>query len=290
MKRTSLLTALCGFAAVSTLHAQAPAPGGPPKVLQIYREVLKPGHGPAHVKTEAGWPAAFAKADWPSHYMAMTSASGPAEAWFVSAWDSYAAYEADSKAIEKNAALQAELDRLSQADGEHLANHTVMFATHREDLSYRATVNIPEMRYFMVTTFRVKPGRGAEFAAARKIVNAAHEKANMDEHWAVYQVTSGAPTGTYLLLLPMKSMAELDAAQEMHGKAYEAAMGEENQKKVADLMNASVDSSTAVLFAFSPKMSYASKEWQAADAFWAPKTERAATAPDKAKVPTKKQN
>ena len=151
-------------------------------------------------------------------------------------------------------------------------------------------MNIAEMRYFMVTTFRVKPGRGTDFAAARKIVNAAHEKANLDEHWAMYQVSSGAPSGTYLLLLPMKSMAELDAAREMHGKAYEDAMGEENQKKMADLLNASLDSSTATLFAFSPKMSYPSKAWMAADAYWAPKVERAATAADKAKVPAKKQN
>lgn len=287
---TVLLTALCGLAVVSTVHAQSAAPNAPPKVIQIYREVIKPGHGVGHAKTEAGWPAAFAKANWPSHYIAMTSTTGPTEAWFISAWDSYAAYEADGKAIEKNGALQAELDRLGTADGDHVANVISMLATYRDDLSYRSGVNIAEMRYFMLTTYRVKPGRGDDFAAARKIVQATHEKANMDEHWATYQVTSGAPAGTYLLLLPMKSMAALDAAQEMHGKAYEAAMGEENQKKVADLMNASLDSSTAVLFAFNPKMSYPPKEWAAADAYWAPKVERAAAAADKTKVPAKKQN
>lgn len=289
-KSPILLTALGGLVAASAIHAQTAAVlSQPPKVIQIYREVLKPGHGPAHAKTEAGWPAAFGKADWPSHYIAMTSTSGPSEAWFISGWDSYAAYEKDSKDIEKNTALQAELDRLGQVDGEHLNSMVSMFATYREDLSYRAAVNIPEMRYFMLTTYRVKPGRGADFVAARKLVQAAHEKANMDEHWATYQVSSGAAAGTYLLLLPMKSMAELDAAQQMHGKPYEDALGEENSKKVADLMNASLDSSTAVLFAFSPKMSYPPKDWIAADAFWAPKVERAAV-PDKAKVPAKKQN
>jgi len=289
---TILLTALCGLAAASSIHAQTAAPvTPPPKVIQIYREVIKPGHGPAHTKTEAGWPAAFAKANWPSHYIALTSASGPSEAWFISGWESYAAYENDGKAIEKNISLQTELDRLSAADGDHVANMISMFATYREDLSYRAPVSIPEMRYFMLTTYRVKPGRGTDFVAARKIVQAAHEKANMDEHWAMYQVTSGAAAGTYLLMLPMKSMAALDAAQEMHGKAFEDAMGEENQKKVADLMNASVDSSTAVLFAMSPKMSYPPKEWIAADAYWAPKAERAATAADKsAKLPAKQKN
>ena len=145
-----------------------------------------------------------------------------------------------------------------------------MFATYREDLSYRAGVNIAQMRYFLLTTFRVKPGRGAEFAAARKMVQAAHDQVNMDEHWAMYQVTSGAPGGTYLQFLPIKSLADVDAAREMHGDAYDAAVGAENQKKIADLMNASVESSTSVILRFSPKMSYPPKEWVAADAFWAP--------------------
>ena len=298
MKKTPLvLTALSGLAIASALQAQTADVHPPPKVLQISREMIKPGHGAAHAKTEAGWPAAFTRANWPSHYLAIASQTGPGEVWFLSAYDSFAAWEKDGKDVESNTALQAEMDRLSQADGEHLSNITSMVATYREDLSYRAPVNIPQMRYFMLTTYRVKPGRSADFVAARKLVNAVHEKLNMDEHWATYQVVTGAPAGTYLLLLPMKSLADMDAAQEMHGKAYEAAMGEENQKKLGDLMNASLESSNAVLFAFSPKMSYPPKEWTVADSFWAPKVERAAvSAPAKAAAkapattPPKKEN
>ena len=292
MKNSPLLVAaLSGLAAASTLHAQSTAGAtAPPKVIRIYREVIKPDHGPAHTKTEAALPAAFARENWPHHYIAMTSSSGPGEAWFISPWDSYAAYEADSKAIEKNPALLAAFDRLGAADGEHVADATSIFATYREDLSYHPGVNMPEMRYLMVVTFRVKPGRGEDFAAARKIVNAAHEKARMDEHWATYEVTSGASTGTYLLFLPMKSMAAMDAAQEMHGKAYVEALGAENEKKVADLTNASLESSTATLFALSPAMSYPPDEWKAADGYWAPKIERAGAPAGKAKVPARKQD
>jgi hypothetical protein len=291
MKKTPfVLAALCGLAVTSALHAQTTTVPPPPKVLQIFREIVKPGHGAAHAKVEAGWPAAFMKASSPAHspapYLAMTSTSGPNEAWFVTGWDSYAAFEKDAEDSEKNTALQTELERLSAADGDHLSNTSSMFATYRDDLSYRAGVNIPQMRYFQLTTYRVKPGRGAEFAAARKIVQAVHEKLNMDEHWAMYQVTSGAPGGTYLLIMPIKSMAEIDAAQEMHGQAYDAALGAENQKKVGDLLNSSVESSTSTLLRFSPKMSYPPKEWVAADAFWAP-----VAAKFEAKVPaTKKVN
>jgi hypothetical protein len=286
-----LLAALSGLAAASTLHAQTAAPvTAPPKVIRIYREVIKPDHGPAHAKTEAGLPAAFAEANWPNHYIAMTSASGPGEAWFIGPWDSYAAYEADSRAIEKNAVLLAAFDRLGAADSQHVADAATLFASYREDLSYRAGVDMIKMRYVMLVTFRVKAGRGEEFTAARNIVQAAHEKAEMDEHWATYEVTAGAPAGTYLLFLPMESMAALDSAQEMHGKAYLDALGAENGKKVADLMNASLDGSMTTLFAFSPIMSYPPDTWKAADAYWAPKAQRAAAASGKTKVPARKQN
>ena len=292
MKSSPLLVAaLSGLAAAPTLHAQTMAPvAAPPKVIRIYREVIKPDHGPAHAKTEAALPAAFARENWPNHYIAMTSSSGPGEAWFISPWDSFAAYEADSRAMEKSRALLAAFDRIGAADSEHVADATSMLATYREDLSYHPGVNMPDMRYVLLVTFRVKPGRADEFAAARKIVHAAHEKARMDEHWATYEVISGASTGTYLLFLPMKSLAAMDAAQELHGQPYVDALGAENEKKVADLMNASLESSTATLFAFSPAMSYPPDEWKAADAYWAPRMERAAAPASKAKVPAKKQD
>ena len=234
MKKTPfVLAAVCGLGLTSATLVRAADPVPPPKVIQIYREIVKPGHGVAHAKTEAGWPAAFAKASWPTHYFALTSTSGPGEAWFITGFESYAAYEKDLKAAEQNAALQSEIDRLGAADGEHLSGTSSLFASYRDDLSYRAPVSIPEMRHFMVTTYRVKPGRSAEFVAARKLVQAAHEKVNMDEHWATYQVISGAPTGTYLLFLPIKSMAEMDSAQESHGKAYEAALNQSERQELA---------------------------------------------------------
>src|SRR6185503_19668651 len=152
IKRTLVQAAVVGLALTSAVQAQTPAATTPPpKVIQIYREILKPGHGAAHAKTEAGWPAAFRKVDWPSHYLAATSTSGPNEAWFISAWDSYAAYETDTRNVEANAPLLAEMDRLGTADGEHLQSSSSLFASLRDDLSYLAGVNVPSMRYFQVT-------------------------------------------------------------------------------------------------------------------------------------------
>src|SRR5713226_7208291 len=69
------------LSATSLALAQEQAPSGPPKVLQIFREEVKPGKAPAHEKVEAGWPRAFANASSPTHYIAMVSVTGPSEAW-----------------------------------------------------------------------------------------------------------------------------------------------------------------------------------------------------------------
>src|SRR5436309_15552153 len=82
----------------------------PPAFLQIYREEVKAGHGPMHEATETGWPRAFAAAKTNNHYLAIVSAFGPTEAWFLEGHASIAEYEAATKAVEANAALTHTLE------------------------------------------------------------------------------------------------------------------------------------------------------------------------------------
>jgi hypothetical protein len=283
-KSVFLPIAACLFLSAA-LVAQAQEPSGPPKVLQIFREEVKPGKEAAHAKVEAGWPRAFASVKSPTHYLAMVSITGPSEALFVAGFDSLAAWEKDRQNNDKNAALTAQLDRLSEKDGELLSGGRSIVAIYREELSYRsAGINIGQMRYFYVTTFRVRPGHDNGFVEANKIVRAAHEKADVPEHWAVFQVISGMPTGTYLTFQPLKSLAEVDAFPQTHGKAYREAIGDDGRKKLSELASAGSLSSETNIFAFSPKMSYVSKETVAADAdFWKPKTVAKAAAGAKKK-------
>ena len=280
MKKTLLLfcvISLLGWGAAQAL-AQTQAPSGPPKVLQIFREEVKPGRGAAHEKVEAGWPKAFANAKWPTHYLALVSVTGPSEAWFLTGFDSLAAWEKDSRGIDKNAALSAELQQLSAKDGELLSGTRSIAALYRDDLSYRtAGVNIGQMRYFYVTTVRDRPGHDTDFTEWNKIIRGAHEKADVPEHWAVFQVTLGMPGGTYLILQPLKSLTEVDAFAQTHGKAYQDATGDEGRKKLREAAAAGILNTETNIFAFSPKMSYVSKETAAADPdFWTPKPKAAA--------------
>jgi hypothetical protein len=254
-----------------TMRAQEAASTGPPKVLQIFVESVKPGKGEAHAKVEAGWPLAFRKAKWPVHYMAMTSMTGPSEAWFLSGYDSYSAWEADQKHVEQTPALQQELQRLSLQDGELLSGTRSIVATYREDLSYRPNFKLGEMRYFTVTTMTVRQGYDSAFADIRKLVQAGHDKTKMDEHWAMFQVVSGMPSSTYLLFLPMKSLNEADIAIETHGKPYLDAIAADGRRQVQEFARAGYVSVESNLFAFSPKMSYPSDELASSDRkYWRP--------------------
>jgi len=268
-------------AVIPALAQTEPPP--PPKVLQIFREQVKPGKAAAHEKVEIGWPRAFAKANSPDHYVALSSVTGPGEAWFITAYDSFAAFEKGQELVDKNPALKAETEALSAQDGELLSGISSILAFHREDLSYRPAVHVPKMRFVQVTTVRVNQGRANDYTAFRKLVNEAHDKAKMDEHWSVYEVVSGMPSPTYLIFQGMKSLADMDAFQEMHGKAYQDGLGEENRARIRELQNKAVSNSTSQIFAMSPKMSYVSKEFAAVDSdFWSPK-------PAPLKIPAKQE-
>ena len=274
MKKISLYSALLvSLAALPLRAAESPGPNPPPKVLQIYREEVKVGRAPAHVKVEKSFVAASVRANWPTHYLAMTTVTGPSEAWFLTGYASFAAWEKDRDEADKNKAFTAEIDRLIEKDGELLTNGRSLVAFLREDLSAGGPVDIPKMRYFRLLTFRVRPGHESDFQDAVKIVRSAYEKAKIDLPWAVYQISAGMPGPTFMLFIPMKSMSEIDVSIARAGAIREAE-GPENEKALAKMASDGYATVESNILAFSPAMSYPSKEFVARDPeFWTPKAE-----------------
>ncbi len=258
--------------------AQQPAAMGPPKVIRIFREEIKPGKGTAHEKVEAAFARAFKRAKTPFSYLAVASMSGPSEVWFLEPHDSFAEIEEWDKGIEKNTALKSELEQLDEQDGALRSGQREILAVYREDLSYRPGVNIGQMRYFQIATIRVRPGHDMEFSDAAKMYRDARVKANSEDRYATFQAVSGAPSGTYYVFVPMKSFKEIDTAFEPKNRnAIIAAMGDDNWKKFQKLVSDSVVTSESGIYAFSPKMSNVSKEIASADPeFWTPKPKPAA--------------
>jgi hypothetical protein len=276
MFRTGVwLFALLGCSAAFVVPAGGQTPpteeGTPPALLQIEREEVRPGRGAAHAANEAAWAAAFVKAQSPVQWLGMTTVSGPTEAWFLTAHESFAALEKGETSTDANPALRAERDKLSAADGDLLGRTSTIIARYRPGLSYQPAVKLPTMRYMTVNLMRVKPGRVPEFNDGWRMVVDAHKRAKVDEHWAVYEVESGMPDTTFLFLYARKSLAEIDASGPMHSAAsYRDAMGDSGRRQMTEVSQNAIELTQTMHFRLRPAMSALPKAWADTDPYWAP--------------------
>ena len=288
MKRLTgyLLMSSLLFGGLATIAAQEKSPGAhmPPKVLNITREFTKPGKaGTVHEKSEGAFVKAMRDAKWPTHYLAMDSLSGKPRSLFFTAYDSFEAMEKDALATQKNEAFSAALERAEVADGELLSETDTGDFAFREDYSLRPGVDIPRMRYFDISVFRIRPGHESDWDALAKMYVAGFQKVP-DAHWATYEAVYGQQGGTFLVITPMKSASEVDRSFGQW-KEFETVMGEAGMKKLGELSAAAIESNQTNLFAFNPRMSYVSDDWLKADPdFWNPKPAHAPAASKKSEA------
>jgi hypothetical protein len=269
----TLLAVSLGVSCSCIVAAQEKSMGSSsiPRVLQITREYTKPGKsGMVHDKAESAFVQAMARAKWPTHYIGMTSLSGKSRALFITQYESFEAWEKDAAAVEKNAALNASLDRAFMADGELLDSVDQGVFVFNEELSLRPRPDLSQMRYLDISVYHVRPGHTKDWNDLVKMVKNAYEKAVPEAHWGVFAQHYGGEGGTYLVLTARKSLSEIDRSF-MDSKQFVAAMGEDGMKKLDELAAVTIESSLHNLFAFNPRMSYVADEWIKSDDFWKPK-------------------
>lgn len=275
-KLCAILVGLCVFFGMESVASAQQSK--PPKILTITREFVKPGkYGSAHDKAESMFVSAFAAAKWPTHYLAMDSMTGKPRSLFFAGYDSFEAWEKDGQAQQKNASLSSALDRATETDGSLLDSTETSAFYFSEEQSFNPSVDIAHMRFFEIASFKVRPGHDKDWSDAVKLVKEAYAKGIPDAHWAMYQAVYGAPGGTtYIVITPMKSMAEIDTEFTNNSK-FMAAMGTDGMKKLDELSARAIEDTTTNLFVFSPKKSYVQEEWIKADPeFWKPKAPAAA--------------
>jgi hypothetical protein len=273
MQHSLFTSSLCfrlAFLVAPALLAQS-GPQPPPPLMMFYREEVKPGHAAAHAITESAWSRVLAKGKSTDHYLGMTSLTGPSEAWFIMGYGSYADWEAKQNEADKNPALKQEIDAISLKDGEHLGGTRSFLGSLRKDLSYGPPVEIGKMRYFRIRTFRVKQGMTRAFEEGVKAALAAYEKSHFPASFAFYEVEAGTWTPTFVVLRPMKSLADMDA-MDTANNAFMDALGEDGRKAMQKAFMETVNGVENQLFAFNPKLSYPAPSVVASDpAFWTPK-------------------
>jgi hypothetical protein len=281
-KLTGLCAGLCLVFSGGAMVAQD-VDMSPPKVLVLDREFVKPGKdGAVHEKSESAFVNALAAAKWPSHYFAAKSMSGRPRALFFFGYPSFEAWEKDNKAMEKNPALGAAIDRASVADGDLLASFDQQVFVYDPDLSLHAQGGIVHSRYFEISRYQVKPGHRSEWLELVKLYQKGY--ANIpNANFATFESYYGEDNGgVYIAISKMTSLSEDDASMG-DDKKFADAMGSDGMKKVRELTAACVEAQQTNLFEFAPKMSYPDDSWIKADPFWKPKA--AAAAPAKKAAP-----
>ncbi|MFN2413032.1 MAG: hypothetical protein ABR535_08300, partial [Pyrinomonadaceae bacterium] len=210
------------------------------------------------------------KANSPYHRLAMVPVAGNEnEVMYLWGFDSFAEMEKSNSYLDtvSNVTFKADFDRVRPPGEDYHSSQRDIVATLRQDLSYNLNTDIRRMRYMRVQTVRVKPGHARAWEESRRMTRAAHEKAKVDETMVVYQVAGGAQSGTYLVMIPWASLDGI--ATIPHGKSYWDALGDDRRDKIEKIESDSIVFNATDIYAFSPQLSYVSKEWATADpAFW----------------------
>jgi hypothetical protein len=188
---------------------------------------------------------------------------------------SWADLESKQNEFDKNPALKKEVDKIAQQDGDLLSGTRTFIGAYRKDLSFGPDVEVGKMRYFRIRTFRVKQGQNKAFEEGVKLALGAYTKSHYPASFAFYEVTAGMGSPTYIVLRPMKSLAEQDAVAAAD-KAFQEALGEEGGKAMQKVFTDTVNGVENQLFSLNPKLSYPGPSTIASDpAFWTPKPEKA---------------
>jgi hypothetical protein len=256
------------------LNAQNAMADGPPKVLVIDREYLKPGKGGMlHERSESAFIHAFADAKSATPYFALDSLSGASRSLFLYGYDSFDDWEKQASAVRSNKALSSKLDQASQTDGDLLASYDSAVMMLRPDLSLNKG-SIDGARFFEITTFVVKPGHTHDFAELAKMYIDAYRKIDPESHWDTFELTYGNPTpGTsggavFLVFNTMKSLAETDKSMQSSDK-FASELGAGGMQKISELTAATIEATGTNLFAINPRESNPPSEWVKKEpAFW----------------------
>lgn len=262
--------------------ADALAQQSPVQVLVINREQFKPGNMAGHNRHIPAFYALFDKAKVGSPRLGLVPFAGDQNhILYLEGYQTFAEVETTGKKMEEtfagSATLQAELDGLTKLTDSLHDSQTMMIAVRRQDLSYRPLMvdGVAKSRFLSLATTRVNTGRGTAYADYVKQTNAAREKAGLDEHTTVWQVTSGAPAGTFLSFVWYRSLAEIDAARkgtDARTRKLEEALGgpvvvQQRQKMLSE----NVAQTTLSMYSVNRGISRPSPEFLAADPdFWKP--------------------
>jgi hypothetical protein len=255
MREMRLLAAILGACTIA--HAE------PPTLIRLVRNV--PNNG-STIQPYINGKAAAIVLGW-------QSVSGLQETWLTELHDSFASIEDIDRALIGYLNDSRAGNTFSGYDDILPASRT-MIGLYRPGLSYRseeAAKGLPKARYLLVSIYRIRPGRDADFAELVKLRRAHYDTINLDRPEICYQVLSGAASGTFVFLTPLNSLKSMDDGL-ARTPPYAEALRDANATTGRKIAAETEIGHESLIFRLDPRISSVSDDFAAEDpGFWTPK-------------------
>lgn len=183
----------------------------PPKILNIVHQLLIPGRGSAYTQLLERIAQTYEQGRIPVYWIQSQSLTGPYGEMSLNFFDSFVEAETVSNNLMHAVAGRPSLAQMQEQLLGYVSSQTNAIAFRRDDISYRAaSIDFSKARILRVATILVRQGHEEEFAEAIKGLRNAYERLDATAFWATYQVNAGAPSTTFVILMPMRSLKEMD--------------------------------------------------------------------------------
>ncbi len=269
-----VLSVLLGCASGRVLaQAQTTAAGAPPKVLLlVYQQVLS-GKAGERQRLEADTSRRFDELNVPITWIELEAVTGPPQALFFDPANSFAELDRAGTMLASTFATHPELAQQQQQIEERLASSKTVVAARRDELSLAPErIDLTKARYLRITMVSLRPGHERDFGEAQNIRSAAARRDRSEPACVVYEINSGAPKPTFLVVESLRSLADADKELDRE-RSLQQNLAEADRARLEQIGREAYLSVESNLYAMHPDMSHVPKEFAAGDpAFWNPNT------------------
>ncbi len=253
------LSLACVSAASGQDNTATTTPLVPPALLQLVRQEIENGRAVARQKLLATVAQECDRFEVPYSWIDLQSFTGRPQVLLFNAFESFDQLEESIAGWKQIYAKHPEVARMKEEIQADLAGEETMIAVRRDDLGYRIDhIDFSEAHFVRVMEVHLLEGHESDFAEGAAILADAYEKIRADTPWVVYQTKLGMQS-SFLIFMPLTDLRQSDTLL-LSEPELRNAEGEENSKRLQQIMRDSYASTVNNLYTVSPEMSHLSKE------------------------------
>jgi hypothetical protein len=243
--------------------------GAAPEVINIVHEALIPGRETSYAGLLAKIAGGYSRAKIPVYWLESQSLTGALDSMSLNFFNSFADAESVYDALNTALAAHPELVPMQDQLLAYTSSVTNALAVRRDDIGYRVNaIDFSKARVLRIATVVVRQGHESEFVEAMKNLSAAFASASAESPWVVYQVNAGAPATTFVIIMPMSSLGEMDNYVGRE-KLLRESEGEGTAGRMQEIASAAYVSWDNEIYIVNPQDSHVSEEFAAGDPrFW----------------------